>query len=251
MGAVGTSLVALVVILGGGFVGMWLRQALPERHLVDETKDAVRVGSGLIGTISALVLGLLIAAANGSYGTQSGHVQHMTADIIFLDQLLAQYGPEAKPAREELRQAIDPLVKRIWRESRSGTANRQSFEAAGPGQDVAAIILQLEPRNEAQRIIKDRVVQTTADWAQTRLLLFEQSGSSLPLPFLVVLVFWLAMIFLSLGMFARPNPILIGALIICAVSASGALFLVLELSHPFTGLMQISSAPLRNALAPL
>ncbi|MBV8892656.1 MAG: DUF4239 domain-containing protein [Acidobacteria bacterium] len=251
MGAVGTSLVALVVILGGGFVGMWLRQALPERHLVDETKDVVRVGSGLIGTISALVLGLLIAAANGSYGTQSGHVQHMTADIIFLDQLLAQYGPEAKPAREELRQAIDPLVKRIWRESRSGTANRQSFEAAGPGQDVAAIILQLEPRNEAQRIIKDRVVQTTADWAQTRLLLFEQSGSSLPLPFLVVLVFWLAMIFLSLGMFARPNPILIGALIICAVSASGALFLVLELSHPFTGLMQISSAPLRNALAPL
>ena len=116
---------------------------------------------------------------------------------------------------------------------------------------MAGIILHLTPQNDAQRIIKDRAVQTTADLAQTRFLLFEQSGGSLPLPFLVVLVFWLAMIFASFGLYARPNPILIGALIVCAVSVSGALFLVLELSQPFTGLMQISSAPLRNALAPL
>jgi hypothetical protein len=107
------------------------------------------------------------------------------------------------------------------------------------------------PQNETQRIIKDRAIQLTTDLAQTRFLLFEQSGGSVPLPFLVVLIFWLTIIFDSFGMFSRPNPILIAALIVCAVSASGALFLVLELSAPFTGLMQISSAPLRNALAPL
>jgi hypothetical protein len=107
------------------------------------------------------------------------------------------------------------------------------------------------PQNEAQRTLKDRAVQAVADFTQTRLLLFEQSRGSLPVPFLVVLVFWLAMIFASFGMFARPNPTVITALIVCVVSASGALYLVLELSEPFSGLMQISSATLRNALAPV
>jgi len=251
MDALGTSLIALAVILGGAFGGIWLRNVLPERHLADETKDVVRLGTGLIGTISALVLGLLIASANSSYDAQSGHIQHLAADIILLDQLLAQYGPEAKPAREDLRHAVDPVVKRIWRESQSGSARQSPVQVAGAGQDMAAIILHLAPQNDAQRIIKDRAIQTTADLAQTRFLLFEQSGGSLPLPFLVVLVFWLAMIFASFGLFARPNPILISALIVCAVSVSGALFLVLELNEPFTGLMQISSTPLRNALAPL
>jgi len=251
MDALGTSLIALAVILGGAFGGIWLRNVLPERHLADETKDVVRLGTGLIGTISALVLGLLIASANSSYDAQSGHIQHLAADIILLDQLLAQYGPEAKPAREDLRHAVDPVVKRIWRESQSGSARQSPVQVGGVGQDMAAIILNLAPQNDAQRIINDRAIQTTADLAQMRFLLFEQSGGSLPLPFLVVLVFWLAMIFASFGLFARPNPILISALIVCAVSVSGALFLVLELNEPFTGLMQISSTPLRNALAPL
>lgn len=251
MNALGTSLIALAVILGGAIGGLWLRHVLPEHYLPDETKDVVKLGTGLVGTISALVLGLLTASANSSYDAQNGHIQHLAADIILLDQLLAQYGPDAKSAREQLRQAIDPVVKRIWRESQSGSARQSTMEVSGAGQDMAGIILHLTPQNDAQRIIKDRAVQTTADLAQTRFLLFEQSGGSLPLPFLVVLVFWLAMIFASFGLYARPNPILISALIVCAVSVSGALFLVLELSQPFTGLMQISSAPLRNALAPL
>ena len=245
------SLLALVIILSGAFGGMMLRKVLPDRHLADDTKDAVRLGTGLIGTIAALVLGLLIAAANSSFDTQRGHVQHVAADIILLDQFLAQYGPEAQPARERLREAIGPLVERIWRENRSENAAQSPFEATRSSQDVAAIVLQLAPKNEVQRITKDRAIQATADLAQTRFLLFERAGRSLPVPFLVVLIFWLAMIFASFGMFARPNPVLIGALIICAVSAAGALFLVLELSDPFTGLMQISSVPLRNALAPL
>jgi hypothetical protein len=141
---------------------------LPERHLTDDTKDVVRLGTGLIGTIAALVLGLLIATANGSYDTKVGHVQHIGADIILLDQLLAQYGPEAKPAREGLRQAVGLLVERIWRENRSENANRSPFEATRSGQDTAAIILQLAPQNETQRIIKDRAIQLTTDLAQTR-----------------------------------------------------------------------------------
>ena len=251
MNALNTALIALAMILGGAIVGVGLRRALPERHLADDTKDLVRLGTGLIGTIAALVLGLLIAAANGSYGTQSGHIQQMAADIILLDQLLAQYGEGAKPAREELRRTIPPLVDRIWRDSWSDTAHHSTFEATKSGEATASMILALAPQNDAQRVIKDRAIQVTSDLAQTRFLMFEQSGGTIPLPFLVVLIFWLAIIFMSFGMFSRLNPVSGIALVVFAVSAAGALFLVLELSNPFAGLMQISSAPLRDALAPL
>jgi hypothetical protein len=251
MNALNTALIALAIILGGAIVGASLRKALPERHLADDTKDLVRLGTGLIGTIAALVLGLLIAAANSSYDTQSGHIQHMAADVILLDQLLVQYGQEAKPAREELRRTIAPLADRIWRESQSDTAHNSTFEVTKSGEATASMILALAPQNEAQRVLKDRAIQIISDLAQTRFLLFEQSGGSIPLPFLIVLIFWLAIIFMSFGMFSRLNPVSGIALIVFAVSAAGALFLVLELSNPFAGLMQISSAPLRDALAPL
>jgi hypothetical protein len=100
-------------------------------------------------------------------------------------------------------------------------------------------------------VFKERAINVLADLAQTRLTLLVQAGGSLPLPFLVVLIFWLAIIFASFGMFPRLNPLAITALFVFALSAAGAVFLVLELSDPFTGLMQISSATLRNALAPL
>src|SRR6516164_9208815 len=108
-----------------------------------------------------------------------------------------------------------------------------------------------DPETDAQRSLKTRALQITADLAQTRLLLFAQADSSIPMPFLAVLVLWLTIIFASFGLFSRLNPIVIAALFIFALSASGVIFLLLELGQPFEGLLQISSAPLRNALAPL
>jgi hypothetical protein len=251
MSALAISLIALAVLLAGASVGVGLRRTLPEHHMTEDTKDLVRLGTGLIGTMAALVLGLLIAAANSSFGTQTGHIQHMAADIILLDQLLVQYGPEAKPAREGLRETVTPLVERIWAENRSDAVHPSTFEAIKAGQDTGALILHLAPQNEAQRALKDRAIQVASDLAQTRYLLFEQSGGAIPPPFLIVLIFWLAIIFMSFGLFCRINLISGAAIVVFAVSAAGALFLVLELSDPFTGLMQISSSPLRNALSPL
>ena len=88
------SVIVFACVSGGAFLGMFLRNRLPEQHLSGATKDVVRLGSGLIGTIAALVLGLLIASANSTFQTQSTQVQQLTADIILLDSTLAQYGPE-------------------------------------------------------------------------------------------------------------------------------------------------------------
>lgn len=166
MSSLTTALIALAVILGGACVGIGLRKALPEHHLADDTKDLVRLGTGLIGTIAALVLGLLISAANGSFGAQSNHVQQMAADIILLDQLLAQYGPEARPVREGLRQAVAPMIERIWREDRPDVPRRATYEVSKSGQDIAAMMVHLAPQDEAQRLLKDRAIQVTTDLAQ-------------------------------------------------------------------------------------
>ena len=134
MSSTGVFLIAFAFIFGGVLIGAGLRRALPQRHLAEDTKDVVRLGTGLIGTIAALVLGLLIASASGSYQTQSGHVQRMTADIILLDTLLAQYGPEARPARELLRRAVGVIVERIWRENSSASATQAPFRMTAAGE---------------------------------------------------------------------------------------------------------------------
>jgi len=249
MTPIAVSLVAFAIILAGAFAGTLLRWALPGHHLADDAKDIIRLGAGLTGTIAALVLGLLIASAKSSYDTQSGQVQHLTADVVLLDQLLAQYGPEARPIRELMRQALDPLVDRLWRES--GTVADAPFVATAASEAAFAKIGELTPQTDAQRSLKVRAIQVSTDLAQTRLALFVQAGSSIPMPFLAVLVFWLAIIFASFSLFSRLNPTLVAALVVFALSASAALFLILEMSQPFAGMMQIPSAPLRSALAPL
>ena len=251
MSSVVVSAIAFAVIFAGAFLGALLRRALPQHHLADDAKDVVRLGTGLVATIAALVLGLLIAAAKSSFDTQSTQVRGMTANIILLDRVLAQYGPEARPARELLRRAIDPLAERIWRENSSATARDAPFADAPEAAIVIAKIQDLAPQNDAQRSFKAQAIQTVTEIAQARLLLFEQADSSIPMPFLAVLVFWLTIIFASFSLFARLNPTLVAVLFVFALSASCAVFLILELSQPFAGLMQISSTPLRNALAPL
>jgi hypothetical protein len=214
-------------------------------------KDVVRLGTGLIGTIAALVLGLLIASAKSSYDTQSTQVKQMTANIVLLDRFLEQYGPETGAVRNLLRRGVTVLADRMWRENSSDLAEAAPFEASAASETFYAKIEELSPQNDAQRSLQARAIQISTDIAQTRLQLFAQMRNSIPMPFLVVLIFWLTIIFASFSLFAQPNAIVIGSLLIFALSAAGAIYLVLELGQPFEGLMQISSAPLRNALTPL
>jgi Protein of unknown function (DUF4239) len=249
MNALALSSIVLVLMLGGIFMGTLLRRALPEHHLSDETKDVVRLGVGLIATIAALVLGLLIAAAKGSFDTQSAQVRQITADLILLDNILAQYGPEARPVREQIRSTVGPLAGQLWREKQART--RGPFERDGAAEQVYLDIQKLSPQDNIQRSLQSRAVEISNDLAKVRFLLFVESENLIPTPFLVVLAFWLMIIFASFSLFSPVNVTVITCLLLFALSAACAIFLILQLSRPFTGLMMISSAPLTNALAPL
>jgi len=245
------SVIVFACVIAGAFLGMFLRNALPKRHLSEATKDVVKLGTGLIGTITGLVLGLLIASANGTYGTENSQVQQMTANIVVLDQTLAQYGAETVSARNLMRRAVTSMVDRIWRENAAPSGESAPFEATAAGSSLFDEILQLSPQNDRQRSLQARAIGTLQEIAKTRLLLFTEAGAAIPVPFLVVLIFWLAIIFASFSLFADNNATTVVALCIFALSASAAIFLILELGQPFTGFMEISSEPLRNALAPL
>jgi hypothetical protein len=243
------SCVIFALTLGGIVLGALLRTTLPQHHLSKESQDVVRLGAGLVATIAALVLGLLIAAAKGSFDTQSGQVKQITADIILLDALLEQYGPDALPIRVEMRNAIGPLADRLWHEKPAAAAAPFAMNAKAEGVYIA--IQALSPKNDLQRSLQARAAQISTDLAQTRLLLFVESDSAIPAPFIAILAFWLIIIFASFSLFAALNVTVFSFLSLFALSASGAIFLILELSEPFTGLLMIPSAPLRNALAPL
>jgi hypothetical protein len=249
MSAAVLSCLIFMLTLGGIVLGAWLRTTLPQHHLSKDSQDVVRLGVGLIATISALVLGLLIASAKGSFDTQSSQVKQITADVILLDSLLEQYGPETQPIRVGMRSAIGPLADRIWHENAADAA--RPFATDTKAESVYIAIQALSPKNDLQRSLQSRAAQISTDLAQTRLLLFVESDSAIPAPFIAILAFWLIIIFASFSLFAALNVTVFSFLSLFALSASCAIFLILELSQPFTGLLMIPSAPLRNVLGPL
>jgi Protein of unknown function (DUF4239) len=233
----------------GALLGMFIRTILPAHHLSPESKDVVKVAMGLIGTMGALLLGLLVASAKNTYDTEKTAFTQMSSKIIFLDRVMAHYGPETKESRDLLRRAVVRVLNQIWPQDSSRPAE---LDPTAAGAEVIIDKMQaLAPQNDAQRALKGQALSIIADLGQTRWLMFEQSGGSVSMALVVVVVFWLTILFVSFGLYAPPNTTVIAALFVCALSVSGALFLILELDHPFEGLIQIPSTPLRNALAHL
>jgi Protein of unknown function (DUF4239) len=249
MNAIGVSLVAFALMVGGALGGALLRRSLPERHLDSHAKDVVRLGAGLVATISGLLLGLLISSANGSFVSQRLEVKHLASDVILMDQLLIRYGPEAQVARQLLRSSLLPMVDEIWGQDGSSAPREHTLQANVGGARLFVALHELSPRNDTQTSIRNQMIQTMMDIAKGRLALFEQADSALPIPFLVILLFWLTAIFASFSLFSPLNPVSIGALLVIAASASGALYLIFELSQPFSGLMQIPRSTIADALS--
>jgi len=237
---------AFALILGSAVAGMLLRSKLPEHHLSGDSKDVIKLATALIGTMSALVLALLFSSTRSSFEHTSGYVSRMTADITELDQLLGEYGPEAKPLRAALRAEIQPLIDSIWRDD--AAARGASQPPKSHDESVLYMLRGLAPKNAVQSSIQARALQVSQDLAQIRLGLFAQPSDSISNTFMIVLVLWLMFIFGVFSLSAPPNPTLVTVLFVCVLSASAAIYLILELGLPFGGLMQVSNEGLRTAL---
>ncbi len=237
---------ALVAVV---LLGRSARRYLPDHHLSADSKDAVKLAMGLVATMTALLLGLLVSSAKGTYDTQRTEVIQMAAKVTFLGRVLAAYGPEAAEARAQFRAAVEEGVRRMWPDE--AHARPQLTPNASAGEAVYAAIQQLAPRDEMQRGLKAQAATLAVDLGQLRMLLLAQMVPSIPRPLLLSVVCWLLIIFLGFSLLAPPNATTTLALVAAAVSVAGAVFLIMELDQPLGGLIRISSEPMLNALAQL
>jgi hypothetical protein len=240
--------IVFAFLLGGALLGIAFRGALPEHHLGADTKEPVKLAMGLVATMTALVLGLLVASAKGSYDAQSTELTEMSAKIAMLDRLLAHYGPESRETRDVLRSTVAATLDQMWPKEHTGGA---SHLEPGAGESFVEKLEGLSPKDDSQRFVQAQALSTAMSIGQTRWLMYEQAAATVSVPLLVVLVFWLAALFFSFGLFAPVNATVIVSFFVSALSVSAAIFLIVEMYSPYSGLIQISSAPLRAALAHL
>lgn len=243
--------VAFVLAFGGAVAAMYIRRWLPAPHLSKESEGVVRLGIGLVATMTALLLGLMTQAARSAFETQDAAVRTSAANILTLDRHLARFGPETKPTRDLIVRAVSERVEQIW-SSRGGRAAAASVSGATvPVEEVENQILRLVPQNDAQRWFKGEALKLSEDVVKARWRILGSGAGLVPFPFLVAVVFWLTVTFASFGLYAPRNATVIAVLAVTAISVAAAVFLILEFDEPFEGLIRVSSGPLRYALSQL
>ena len=178
----------------------------------------------------------------------SAEITQGATKIILLDRVLANYGPETKAVREQLRRVVAAGIETIWPEVKTGVSALTGFERMNGMEAIQLQLRELKPATDAQRQLLLQAQQIANDLLQARWLVIEQAQNVLPMPFLVMLLFWLTMLHVSFGLFAPRNATVIIVLLLCALSVSGAIFLILEMSRPLEGMIKVSSAPMVKAL---
>lgn len=241
--------VVFAMTFGGVLAGMGLRKMLPKHHLDDASRDAIKVGIGLIATMSALVLGLVTASAKSAHDAVDDGLRHSAATLLTLDRTLARYGPETESIRQDLRSAVGARLQAVWPPDGAKPAAVDPLRAGvvSHTERITDAIRALVPQNDVQRALQTRAIDLAEALLHARWLSLADNGATVPLPFLVVLVFWLAVTFASFGLFAPSNATVMTVFFVCAISVASAIFLVLEMESPFSGLLKVSPAPLLHA----
>jgi uncharacterized membrane protein len=241
------SLISFAFILAGALIGFYLGGVLPENHLSHESKEAVKMGWGIIATMSALVLSLLVASAKNTFDSVSVEYTDRAVKLIVLNHTLAEYGVEADGVRSHLYSAVAATIKRDFPEE-----NINSTVAAAPHhsnimEGIHDEVTKLTAATDEQRKLLSQAEQLSGDLSNSRWRVIEQSKTYLPNALFVALVFWLAILFVGLGLFSPRNKTVLLMLVLCSLSVSIAIYLINDLSHPLRGVVQISSAPLLDA----
>ena len=248
--SIAISMIMFIFAFGGSLLGMFLRPILPEHHQSEESRNIVVLGIGVIATMTAIVLGLLVEGAQSSFREQRSEIAQMSANVILLDRVLARYGPETKEARGLLRHSVVRILDQFWPKNSSQPV---PLDPAKTETEVLYDKIQsLEPYNDAQRSLQAEALSLALNIEQTPLLILLQQFRRIPVPFLVVvsvLVLWVTTIFLSFGLSSPCNTTVIAILFLSALSVSAAIFLIVEFNRPFEGLIRMPSDPLLEALS--
>jgi hypothetical protein len=242
-------LLIFVLFMVAGYAGLALQQHLTSEHKTGETKGVVGQVSGLVSLLLALVLGTLIGVSWAYFSGQRTNLENFSAQVLRLDQALAQYGPETKPLRDKLKEGIEKAYEAIWG---SGTVDPALLTVGAPlanAQAVSDFLATLKPATDAQKAALATANQYASMVEQSRLLMSLQIASG-PVSWILIaiLVFWTAALFFAIGLYAESNTLVIAAITFGALSIAFAIFLILELGMPYTGLLRVSPAALEQTI---
>ncbi|TDW26696.1 hypothetical protein EV128_11326 [Rhizobium azibense] len=247
MSSIALGALVFICLFGASLIGILIRNRLPAHHLDSESKDVIRLSTAVVGTLSALALGLLIASANNVYNNAEAELRTSVARLLLLDRVLAHYGPETADARSRLQLLVENKLVQGW-----GTAaERAGIEPYDENQGIEPVqgeLRNLVPATEPQRLLQARALEISGLLAEAHWMFVESSSEGLPTAFLVILVFWLAWLFLTFGLQAPANSTVIGVMLVCSLSVAAAIFLVVDMAHPYLGVIYVSDGPLRAAL---
>jgi hypothetical protein len=224
-------LISFLFILGGTLLGFYLGHRLPQAHVSSDSKETVKMAWGMVATMSALVLSLLVASAKSSFDTVSNENTQAAAKIVMLEHTLLHYGPEAAGARQVLRQSVlSTMASDTDEEEVSETP--AALDKANGLEQLEEALGQLKPATDDQRALLSHAKAITDELFQARVLVIEQSHTFLP----------------NVLLFAPRNKTVVVTLLLCCVSLSFAIFLINDLNHPLHGIVTVSKYPMREAL---
>lgn len=251
MNSITKSVIALACVFSAALLGMFFRSWVPDEYQASESKDVVRLVMGLVLTTVAIALGLLVGSAKSFYDTQNAEMAQLAANYVLLDRMLAQYGPEANDARAELRSVLGHQIQA--REQLLGTSKMYGDIKSGTlvAGSIVERIRALSPKDDDQRFFKQQSLSLEVQLGQLRWLIYEQNTVPFPSFLLVMLISWLIVLFVSFGIFAPRNPVVLAGLFVSATAICGAILLILEMYHPQRGMIRVSDAPLRAAMQQL
>lgn len=239
-------LISFAAIFSGVLIGRFVARRLPGHHLTSETQSVVTVSVAVIGTLSALVLGLMITSASSSFSARADEVRELSLQLIRMDRNLRRYGPEAEDARAKVREWGIAKTQQLFPEK--GQTPPSSQATIVMLESVQDAVLGLTPKDERQKYLRTLCITLSSTLIQARWSLEQRRGHSIPGPFLVLLIFWLAIVFASFGLFAPGNRTALVTLFLCAVAVSGGIVLIEELDNPLSGFITVPSDSMRKAL---
>jgi hypothetical protein len=240
-----------VLTFGSGMLGHTLKRLLPERHMSSGSKEMIGAIMGLVSLLLALVLGTLVGSAYGFFAAQKANIETLCARALELDLAFRQYGTETQPLRETLRASMATAHDAIWGD---GAAYRQQFEVGAympRFEKWNETVASLTPHSPTQTQLLSSMIASSSGYQQTRMLTSLQLASPVSSPLLVVVVSWATLLFCGFGVLSGLNSTSAAALAFGSFAVASAIFLILELSQPYTGLIRIPPESMEQTLAAL
>jgi ABC-type multidrug transport system fused ATPase/permease subunit len=251
MASVSISVAVGVLTFGVGLLGLYLKRLVPERHMSAGSREMIGAMIGLLTLLLALVLGTLIGSAYGFFASQKAEIESLCAQTLELDLAFRQYGPETQPLREALKGSMQEASDAI-RGDRA--AYQRHFEFRGymsKFEKWNQTLSSLSPRSPTQTALISTLGASSASFQQTRLLMSLQLASPISWPLIVIVVSWAMLLFFGFGVTSGLNLTSLGALTFGSFAVASAIFLILELNQPYSGIFRVPSASIENTIAAL